>query len=288
MNTVSGTAEGPGRLLLAATPLGNLGDATRRLVDALATADLVAAEDTRKLRSLASALGVKPTGKVVSFYDAVETARLPGLVKAVASGQTVLLVTDAGMPSVSDPGYRLVAACVAEDLPITCLPGPSAPVTALALSGVPVDRFCFDGFPPRKPGERRKWLATLATETRACVFFESPHRVAATLADAVEVLGGDRRGAVCRQLTKSDEQVERGTLAELAEWAAGGVGGEVTVVFAGAEPAVVDVTDVAGLVPAVQQRVAAGQRLKDVVAEVAAGAGVSKKALYDSVVAAKR
>jgi 16S rRNA (cytidine1402-2'-O)-methyltransferase len=288
VNTVSGTAEGPGRLLLAATPLGNLGDATRRLVDALATADLVAAEDTRKLRSLASALGVKPTGKVVSFYDAVETARLPGLVKAVASGQTVLLVTDAGMPSVSDPGYRLVAACVAEDLPITCLPGPSAPVTALALSGVPVDRFCFDGFPPRKPGERRKWLATLATETRACVFFESPHRVAATLADAVEVLGGDRRGAVCRQLTKSDEQVERGTLAELAEWAAGGVGGEVTVVFAGAEPAVVDVTDVAGLVPAVQQRVAAGQRLKDVVAEVAAGAGVSKKALYDSVVAAKR
>ena len=288
MNTVSGTAEGPGRLLLAATPLGNLGDATRRLVDALATADLVAAEDTRKLRSLASALGVKPTGKVVSFYDAVETARLPGLVKAVASGQTVLLVTDAGMPSVSDPGYRLVAACVAEDLPITCLPGPSAPVTALALSGVPVDRFCFDGFPPRKPGERRKWLATLATETRACVFFESPHRVAATLADAVEVLGGDRRGAVCRQLTKSDEQVERGTLAELAEWAAGGVGGEVTVVFAGAEPAVVDVTDVAGLVPAVQQRVAAGQRLKDVVAEVAAGAGVSKKALYDSVVAAKK
>jgi 16S rRNA (cytidine1402-2'-O)-methyltransferase len=284
VNTVSGI----GRLVLAATPLGNLGDATQRLLDALATADLVAAEDTRKLRSLASALGVKPTGKVVSFYDAVETARLPGLVKAVASGQTVLLVTDAGMPSVSDPGYRLVAACVAEDLPITCLPGPSAVVTALALSGVPVDRFCFDGFPPRKPGDRRKWLATLASETRACVFFESPHRVAATLADAVEVLGADRRGAVCRQLTKSDEQVERGTLAELAEWAAGGVGGEVTVVFAGAEPAVVDVTDVADLVPAVQERVAAGQRLKDVVAEVAAGAGVSKKALYDSVVAAKK
>lgn len=284
MNTVSGT----GRLLLAATPLGNLGDATQRLVDALATADLVAAEDTRKLRSLAAGLGVKPAGKVVSFYDAVETARLPGLVKAVASGQTVLLVTDAGMPSVSDPGYRLVAACVAEDLPITCLPGPSAVVTALALSGVPVDRFCFDGFPPRKPGERRKWLATLAAETRACVIFESPHRVAATLADAVEVLGADRRGAVCRQLTKSDEQVRRGTLAELAEWAAGGVGGEVTVVFAGAEPVVVDVTDVADLVPAVQERVAAGQRLKDVVAEVAAGAGVSKKALYDSVVAAKK
>jgi 16S rRNA (cytidine1402-2'-O)-methyltransferase len=284
VNTVSGT----GRLLLAATPLGNLGDATQRLLDALATADLVAAEDTRKLRSLALGLGVKPAGKVVSFYDAVETARLPGLVKAVASGQTVLLVTDAGMPSVSDPGYRLVAACVAEDLPVTCLPGPSAPVTALALSGVPVDRFCFDGFPPRKPGERRRWLATLATETRACVFFESPHRVAATLADAVEVLGPDRRGAVCRQLTKSDEEVRRGTMAELAEWAAGGVGGEVTVVFAGAEPTVVDVTDVADLVPAVQERVAAGQRLKDVVAEVAAGAGVSKKALYDSVVAAKR
>ncbi|QUQ69237.1 tetrapyrrole methylase family protein [Kutzneria sp. CA-103260] len=289
MNNVSGAVqEAAGRLLLAATPLGNIGDASQRLVDALATADLVAAEDTRKLRSLASALGVAPAGKIVSFYDAVETARLPGLVKAVASGQTVLLVTDAGMPSVSDPGYRLVAACVAEDLPVTCLPGPSAVVTALALSGVPVDRFCFDGFPPRKPGDRRKWLSALATETRACVFFESPHRVAATLADAVEVLGAERRGAVCRQLTKSDEQVRRGTLAELAAWAADGVGGEVTVVFAGAEPIAVDVTDVADLVPAVQSRVAAGQRLKDVVAEVAAAAGVSKKALYDSVVAAKR
>ena len=248
----------------------------------------MAAEDTRKLRSLAAALGVKPAGKVVSFYDAVETARLPGLVKAVASGQTVLLVTDAGMPSVSDPGYRLVAACVAEDLPITCLPGPSAVVTALALSGVPVDRFCFDGFPPRKPGERRKWLATLAAETRACVSSNRRTGWRRPWPTPSRCWARDRRGAVCRQLTKSDEQVRRGTLAELAEWAAGGVGGEVTVVFAGAEPVVVDVTDVADLVPAVQERVAAGQRLKDVVAEVAAGAGVSKKALYDSVVAAKK
>ncbi|AHH94147.1 16S rRNA (cytidine(1402)-2'-O)-methyltransferase [Kutzneria viridogrisea] len=283
MNPVSGS----GRLLLAATPLGNTGDASARLLDALATADMIAAEDTRRLRSLAAGLGVAPSGRIVSFYDAVEQARLPGLVKAVRGGATVLLVTDAGMPSVSDPGYRLVAACVAEDLPVSCLPGPSAVTTALALSGVPCDRFCFDGFPPRKPGERRRWLAGLASETRACVFFESPHRVAATLADAVQVLGPDRRGAVCRQLTKSDEQVRRGTLAELAAWAAEGVGGEVTVVLAGAEPVAAEVTDLGELVPAVRQRVAGGQRLKEAVAEVAEAAAVSKKALYDAVLAAR-
>lgn len=256
-------------------------------MEALATADLIAAEDTRRLRSLTGALGVTTTGKIVSFYEHVELARLPGLVKAVQNGATVLLVTDAGMPSVSDPGYSLVAACIAEGLPVSCLPGPSAVTTALALSGVPCDRFCFDGFPPRKPGERRKWLAALASETRACVFFESPHRVAATLADAVEVLGGERRAAVCRQLTKSDEQVRRGTLAELAEWAADGVGGEVTVVFAGAAPVATEVTDVNELVPAVQQRVAGGQRLKEAVSEVANAAAVSKKLLYDAVLAAR-
>ncbi|MCP2258350.1 16S rRNA (cytidine1402-2'-O)-methyltransferase [Streptoalloteichus tenebrarius] len=224
-----------GRLVLAATPLGDFRDASPRLVEMLATADVVAAEDTRHLRTLTGVLGVTPTGRVVSFYDAVEAARVPGLVAAMRSGATVLLVTDAGMPSVSDPGYRLVAACVAEDLPVTCLPGPSAVLTALAVAGFPGRRFCFDGFPPRKAGPRRRWFAALAGETRTCVFFESPHRLAESLADAAEVLGPDRKAVVCKDLTKKRyEDVRRGTLPELAAWAAEGVRGEFTVVLAGA------------------------------------------------------
>jgi 16S rRNA (cytidine1402-2'-O)-methyltransferase len=273
---------GSGRLVLAATPLGDSRDASPRLVEALASADVVAAEDTRRLRALAAALGVAPAGRVVSFYDSVESARLPGLVAALHAGETVLLVTDAGMPSVSDPGYRLVAACVAEGLPVTCLPGPSAVTTALAVSGLPCDRFCFEGFPPRKPGERRRWLTALAAEPRTAVFFESPHRLAATLADAVEVLGADRRAAVCRELTKTYEEVRRGGLAELARWAADGVRGEITVVLAGAEPAAAP--DLDTLVARVRERVAAGERTKDAAGEVAAAAGVSRKTLYDAVV----
>lgn len=269
-------------LVLAATPLGDSRDASPRLVDALATADVIAAEDTRRLRSLAAALGVTPSARIVSFYDAVESARLGGLLESLRDGQTVLLVTDAGMPSVSDPGYRLVAACVAEELPVTCLPGPSAVTTALALSGLPCDRFCFEGFAPRKPGERRKWLSALASEPRTAVFFESPHRIAATLADAAEVLGSDRQAAVCRELTKPYEEIRRGGLGELAAWAADGVRGEITVVVAGAEPvAVLDTTE---LVEQVLVRTADGARLKDAVAEVAGTSGVSKKVLYDAAV----
>ena len=182
----------PGGLVLAATPLGDSRDASPRLRDALATADVVAAEDTRRLRSLAAALDVTVHGRVVSHYDAVEVARLPRLLADVRAGRTVLVVTDAGMPAVSDPGYRLVAAAAAEGLPVTCLPGPSAVITALALSGLPVERFCFEGFAPRRDGQRRRWLATLQAEPRAVVFFESPHRLAETLAAAVEVLGPSR------------------------------------------------------------------------------------------------
>ncbi|MCP2168734.1 16S rRNA (cytidine(1402)-2'-O)-methyltransferase [Goodfellowiella coeruleoviolacea] len=277
---------GSGRLVLAGTPLGDPGDASPRLAEALATADVVAAEDTRRLRSLATALGVTLSGRVVSFYDSVETARLPGLVSALHDGATVVLVTDAGMPSVSDPGYRLVAACVAEGLTVTCLPGPSAVTTALAVSGLPCDRFCFEGFPPRKPGERRRWLAALATEPRTCVFFEAPHRLAATLADAADVLGPDRQAAVCRELTKTYEEVRRGGLGELAEWAAQGVRGEITVVLAGASAAQL-APDLDELVAEVNDRVAAGERLKQAAAEVAATAGISKKTLYDAVLAAR-
>ncbi|MFD4368390.1 16S rRNA (cytidine(1402)-2'-O)-methyltransferase [Rhodococcus sp. NPDC058521] len=273
-----------GRLVLAATPMGDVGDASSRLRSALETADVVAAEDTRRTKALASALDVTITGRVVSFYDQVEVSRLPGLVADVESGKTVLLVTDAGMPSVSDPGYRLVAACVDEGLPVTCLPGPSAVTTALALSGLPVERFCFDGFPPRKQGQRKTWMQTLVAEERACVFFEAPHRLVDCLADAVEVLGGDRRAAVCRELTKTYEEVRRGTLAELAEWAAEGVRGEITVVLAGATRAVSDPAD---LVEDVERLVESGTRLKDACALVAT-AGVSKRELYETVLAARR
>ncbi|NLE80592.1 MAG: 16S rRNA (cytidine(1402)-2'-O)-methyltransferase [Rhodococcus sp.] len=273
-----------GRLVLAATPMGDVGDASPRLRSALGTADVVAAEDTRRTKALASALEVTITGRVVSFYDQVEVSRLPALVADVESGKTVLLVTDAGMPSVSDPGYRLVAACVAADLLVTCLPGPSAVTTALALSGLPVERFCFDGFPPRKQGQRKTWLQALATEQRACVFFEAPHRLADTLADAVTVLGGERRAAVCRELTKTYEEVRRGTLAELAGWAADGVRGEITVVLEGATPTAASPED---LVDEVEKLVDGGTRLKDACALVA-DSGVSKRELYEAVLAARR
>ncbi|NKY88676.1 16S rRNA (cytidine(1402)-2'-O)-methyltransferase [Nocardia veterana] len=274
-----------GRLVLAATPMGDIGDASQRLRDALTTADVVAAEDTRRTRALAKALGVEITGRVVSFYDHVESARIPLLLGEIEAGRVVLLVTDAGMPSVSDPGYRMVAACIEHDLPVTCLPGPSAVTTALALSGLPMERFCFDGFAPRKSGQRKQWLATLVTEPRAVVFFEAPHRLADCLADAAEVLGADRRAAVCRELTKTYEEVVRGGLAELADWAVEGARGEITVVVEGARPVSADPVDLVG---AVEELVADGVRLKDACAQVAARAGgVSRRELYDAVLAAR-
>ncbi|WP_086860574.1 16S rRNA (cytidine(1402)-2'-O)-methyltransferase [Amycolatopsis lexingtonensis] len=275
----------PGRLVLAATPLGDVRDASPRLAEALAEADVIAAEDTRRLRSLASALEVTPRGRVVSFYEDVETARLPKLLESLRAGETVVLVTDAGMPSVSDPGFRLVAACVASEIPVTCLPGPSAVTTALALSGLPCDRFCFEGFAPRKPGERTRWLTSLVSEPRTVVFFESPHRLASLLSDAASVLGASRQAAVCRELTKTYEEVKRGSLPDLAAWAAEGVRGEITVVLAGAAPRSVSVAD---LVSEVADRVASGERLKSAAAEVAEAAGVSKKELYDAVLAARK
>lgn len=276
---------GSGTLVLAATPLGDARDASARLVDALSSASVVAAEDTRRVRSLASSLGVSPAGKVLSYYEAVESARAPQLLEALHSGHDVLLVTDAGMPSVSDPGYRLVSACAAEGLRVTCLPGPSAVTTALAVSGLPSDRFCFEGFPPRKPGERRRFFARLVAEQRTSVFFEAPHRLAEALADAAEVLGADRQAAVCRELTKTYEQVRRGGLGELAKWAAEGVRGEITVVLAGA---VAVSQDPADLVPQVEERAASGMRLKDAVAEVAELSGARKKDLYDAVLESRR
>lgn len=268
-------------MLLGATPLGQPGDASARLIRALRTADVIAAEDTRRARALAAALEVAPTGRVLSLFDQNEATRVPALVDEIAGGATVLLISDAGMPLINDPGYRLVTACVQAGLTVSCLPGPSAVTTALAVSGLPADRFCFEGFAPRKQTARRGWLAGLAAEARTCVFFESPRRLADTLTDAVETLGGDRRAVVCRELTKTHEEVRRGTLAELADWAAGGVLGEITVVLAGATPR----ADLDTLVAQVTDLVEDGMRIKDACARVVeANPGApSKRELYDAV-----
>jgi 16S rRNA (cytidine1402-2'-O)-methyltransferase len=274
-----------GVLLLAATPLGDPRDASPRLRDALATADVVAAEDTRRLGRLAADLGVGVGGDVVSFYEDVERARIPRLVAAVAEGSTVLVVTDAGMPAVSDPGYRLVAACVAEGLAVRCLPGPSAVLAALAVAGLPTDRFCFEGFAPRADGKRRSWLRALATEPRTAVFFESPRRVASLLAVAVEELGEGRPAALCRELTKTHEEVVRGTLGEVAAWAgAREVRGEVTVVLG---PAPVVAVDPDALAADVLALAAQGRRLKDAAGEVAARHGASRNELYEAALRAR-
>jgi 16S rRNA (cytidine1402-2'-O)-methyltransferase len=266
-----------GTLVLAGTPIGDPSDASPRLREELAGADLVAAEDTRRVRRLADDLGLTIAGRIVSYYDAVERQRLPELIAALEAGQRVVLVTDAGMPSVSDPGYRLVAAAVAADLPVTAVPGPSAVLTALALSGLPVDRFAFEGFLPRKAGERTRALRALATDTRTLVFFEAPHRIAEALAAMAEVLGADRPAAVCREMTKTYEEVRRGCLGELAAWAADGVRGEITVVVQGAEPGALPVAVDEGADPR-----------KAALAAVAAAYGLDRKDVYDAVVAAKK
>jgi 16S rRNA (cytidine1402-2'-O)-methyltransferase len=207
------------------------------------------------------------------------------LVERLVAGERVLVVTDAGMPSVSDPGYRLVAAAVEADVQVTCVPGPSAVLMALAVSGLPVDRFCFEGFLPRKAGDRARMLAALADERRTMVFFEAPHRLDVTLTAMATAFGASRQAAVCRELTKTYEEVRRGPLSELARWAADGVRGEITVVVAGAAVVAASLEDAVHLV---RERTAAGERLKDVCAEVASATGLSKKALYDAALVAKK
>lgn len=281
-----------GRVVLAATPLGNPGDASTRLVDALTTADIVAAEDTRRVRRLASDLGVTMTGRVLSFYDAVERERSAELADAAEAGAVVLVVSDAGMPTVSDPGYRLVALAVERGIDVTVLPGPSAVLAALAVSGLPVDRFCFEGFLPRTSGARATRVEELVSETRTMVFFEAPHRLAATLEALSSGLGPSRRAAVCRELTKTYEEVRRGSLAELVEWAAGDVRGEITLVVAGAS--VDEVRAGSGLdseegwVAAVGALEADGTDRKAAIVAVAKRAGVPRREVYDAVVRAKQ
>ncbi|MFJ3790298.1 16S rRNA (cytidine(1402)-2'-O)-methyltransferase [Kitasatospora sp. NPDC090091] len=276
-----------GVLVLTGTPIGDVSDAPPRLLTELATADVIAAEDTRRLRRLTQALGVAPAGRVVSYFEGNEVGRTPELVEALLGGARVLLVTDAGMPSVSDPGYRLVAAAVAADVKVTAVPGPSAVLTALALSGLPVDRFTFEGFLPRKTGDRARQLASIAAEPRTMVFFEAPHRIAEALAAMAGAFGADRPAAVCRELTKTYEEVRRGPLGELAAWAAEGVKGEITVVVAGAPPAAPQELTPAELARLVAVREEAGERRKEAIAAVAAELSVPKREVFDAVVAAK-
>jgi 16S rRNA (cytidine1402-2'-O)-methyltransferase len=275
-----------GRLILAATPLGDAGDASPRLAANLATAAVIAAEDTRRLRRLCADLGVVPAGRIVSFFDGNESERVPLLLGELRDGHDVLVVTDAGTPAISDPGYRLVSTAVAAGLTVTVLPGPSAVTAALAVSGLPVDRFCFEGFLPRRAGERRRALAALSAEPRTIVFFEAPHRLAATLGALVEAFGPDRSAAVCRELTKTYEEVRRGRLGELAEWAAGGVRGEITLVVGGA-PAAPASAEPVELAAAVAAREAGGEERKQAIAEVARAHGLPKRVVYDAVVALK-
>ena len=282
------SSENAGVLVLAGTPIGDVADAPPRLSTELAAADVIAAEDTRRLRRLTQALGVHTTGRVVSYFEGNESARTPELVEALLGGARVLLVTDAGMPSVSDPGYRLVAAAVERDIKVTAVPGPSAVLTALALSGLPVDRFCFEGFLPRKAGERRARLVEVAGERRTLVYFEAPHRLDDTLAAMAEVFGAERPAAVCRELTKTYEEVKRGPLKELAAWAAEGVRGEITVVVEGAPEPGPSELDPAELVSRVRAREEAGESRKEAIAAVAAAAGLPKREVFDAVVAAKK
>jgi 16S rRNA (cytidine1402-2'-O)-methyltransferase len=269
-------------LVLAGAPIGQAGDVSPRLREALESADVVAAEDTRRLRRLATELGAEIGGRVVSYYDANEAGRAKELVETLKEGRTVLVITDAGMPGVSDPGYRLTRLAVEEGIRVTALPGPSAVTTALAVSGLASDRFCFEGFPPRKTGERARRLESLAAEERTMVFFEAPHRLHDSLAAMAAAFGPDRPAAVCRELTKTYEEVRRGGLAELADWAEAGVKGEITVVVAGRVTGD-DEPDVPALVEEVERRVAAGEQRKGAITEVAKEAGVPRRELYNAV-----
>jgi 16S rRNA (cytidine1402-2'-O)-methyltransferase len=280
MTSPAGSA--PGVLVLAATPIGRPDDASPRLAAELQAADIVAAEDTRRLRRLATDLGIEIPGRVVSYFEGNEHVRTESLLESLTAGDRVVLVTDAGMPSVSDPGFRLVAAAVQRQIAVTSIPGPSAVLTALAVSGLPVDRFCFEGFLPRKPGERARRLAALADEERTLVFFEAPHRTHATLRAMAETFGADRRGAVCRELTKTHEEVRRGPLSDLVAWAEPGVRGEVTIVVEGAA-APEAVTDPATLAALVASEEDAGVPRKEAILDVARRSGVPKRVVYDAV-----
>ncbi len=274
-----------GIIYLAATPIGNIGDASPRLVEVLQNADVVAAEDSRRAVRLFRELGIRAEGSLTSFYDAVEAGKSVDLVKRASQGETIVVISDAGMPSVSDPGYRIVREAIEHGVRVSVIPGPSAVLTALAISGLPVDRFTFEGFLGRKSGERQSQLQELAREPRTMVFFEAPHRLKDTLADMQTVLGSDREVVVCRELTKTYEEVIRGTLSELVAWSDHEILGEICIVVAGANQQ--EATSKQDWIQAVEQRVALGVSQRDAIADIAQELHVPKREVYDAVIEAR-
>jgi 16S rRNA (cytidine1402-2'-O)-methyltransferase len=274
-----------GQLILAATPIGNVADSSMRLRQALTNAQVIAAEDSRRAKRLIQDLQISTNAQIWSFYDAVEDAKSPELIDRVLAGDTVVVISDAGMPTVSDPGYRIVQAAIANGVKVSVIPGPSAVLTALAISGLAVDRFSFEGFLPRKSGERKKFLENLSGDTRTMVFFEAPHRLRESLEDFVEVFGSDRRAVICRELTKTYEEIIRGNFAELLEWANREILGEITLVVAGS-PALRETT-AKDWVAQVATRVKLGVSQRDAIAEVAKELRIPKRDVYDAVLASK-
>ena len=274
-------------LILACGPLGNVGDTTARITAALQSAPYIAAEDSRKLSRLTSDLGIRYEGKVISYFEGNESERIEQLTDILKSGSDLLVITDAGAPGISDPGYRLIRMAVENNIPIQVLPGPSAVTTSLLLSGLATDRFCFEGFAPRTSGTRKSWYQKLATEERTIIFFEAPHRLHESLVDAIEVLGGDRQAAICREMTKTYEETIRGSLHELLEWSTGReILGELTLVLAGYDSSGREYS-IEELVTLVRAREAAGEARKEAISEVAKQVNLPKRVVFDAMVSAK-
>jgi len=275
------------KLLLAGVPLGNPGDASTRLISAIKSATIIAAEDSRRFQRLCQDLDVSATGKVLSFFEGNEEERTEQLLNELKNGAEVLVVTDAGMPTVSDPGFKLVRAAVDANIPVEVLPGPSAVTTALALSGLPTDRFCFEGFVPRTQGAREKFFENLKFEPRTIVFFEAPHRLIETLEVATHLLGSDRKAALCREMTKTYEETVRGTLADIQNWAnSKEILGEITVVISGAIEGAKEKSQ-QEIIDAVRKLESVGMDRKEAIAAVATELDLPKREVFDAMVAAK-
>jgi len=274
-------------LILACLPIGDVRDASAHLIESIQNATYVAAEDSRKFARLCQELNIKHHAKVITFFEGNESEKIDELTTLLKSQKDILVVTDAGAPGVSDPGYRLIRAAVEADVKIKVLPGPSAVVTALLLSGLPTDRFCFEGFPPRTQGARSKWFNDLAQEERTNIFFEAPHRIVESLKDAGDAFGLDRIGAVCREMSKHYEEVVRGELSQLIEWAESkDILGEITIVISGFDPGTREF-DSAQLVQMVLNQESAGEGRKEAIAQVAKETGISKRVVFDAMVAYK-
>jgi 16S rRNA (cytidine1402-2'-O)-methyltransferase len=274
-------------LILACLPIGDVRDASAHLIESIQNATYVAAEDSRKFARLCQELNIKHHAKVITFFEGNESEKIDELTSLLKSQKDILVVTDAGAPGVSDPGYRLIRAAVEADVKIKVLPGPSAVVTALLLSGLPTDRFCFEGFPPRTQGARSKWFNDLAQEERTIIFFEAPHRIVESLKDAGDAFGLDRIGAVCREMSKHYEEVVRGELSQLIEWAESkDILGEITIVISGFDPGTREF-DSAQLVQMVLNQELAGEGRKEAIAQVAKETGISKRVVFDAMVAYK-